>query len=221
MVISLQAIAADWPPLALSLQPRSEDCEPNFGLGWIFAELEDAPMIMHNGRTGGYYAFLGWLPEAGRGLVLLTNTSDAQGDQVATALLAGEALPTHNFPFGTLVVTAVLGGMMMIQGWQWARPLSSPDRFKVVEDSAEVLVVLAFCYQLGPWQWLPIVIWWGLLVLFVGLTLRRLWQLRWSKTGPRGRSRSPAESSPPISQWRYLRLVLTLLVLGWTMFCLR
>ncbi|NMF86222.1 serine hydrolase domain-containing protein [Nodosilinea sp. P-1105] len=89
------AIAADWPPLALSLQPHSEDCEPNFGLGWIFTELEDTPMIMHNGRTGGYYAFLGWLPEAGRGLVLLTNTSDAQGDQVATALLTGDPLPTR------------------------------------------------------------------------------------------------------------------------------
>lgn len=206
------AIAADWPPLALSLQPHSENCAPNFGLGWVFTELEDAPMIMHNGRTGGYYAFLGWLPEVGRGLVLLTNTSDAQGDQVATALLAGKALPARNLPFGTLVVTAFLGAMMIVQGWQLARPLSSPDRFKSVEDSAETLLLLALSYQLGPWQWLPIALWWGLLALFVGLALRRLWQLR---------SRSPSESSPPVSQWRYLKLVPTLLVLGWTMFCLR
>jgi len=206
------AIAADWPPLALSLQPHSEDCEPNFGLGWIFTELEDTPMIMHNGRTGGYYAFLGWLPEAGRGLVLLTNTSDAQGDQVATALLTEETLPTRNFPFGTLAVTAFLGGMLIVQGWQMVRSLNSPDRFKVGEDSAEVLLLLAFGYQLGPWQWLPIALWWGLLALFVGLTLRRLWQLR---------SRSLSASSPPVSQWRYLRLVPTLLVLAWTVLCLR
>ncbi|NJL50025.1 MAG: beta-lactamase family protein [Leptolyngbyaceae cyanobacterium SM2_5_2] len=46
------AMAADWPPLALSLQPQSEACEPNFGLGWILTEREDAPMVMHNGRTG-------------------------------------------------------------------------------------------------------------------------------------------------------------------------
>jgi D-alanyl-D-alanine-carboxypeptidase/D-alanyl-D-alanine-endopeptidase len=206
------AMATDWPPLALSLQPHSEDCEPNFGLGWVLTELEDAPMIMHNGRTGGYYAFLGWLPEAGRGLVLLTNTSDAQGDQVAAALLTGEALPTRDFPFGILMVTAFLGGMLMVQGWQLARPLRSPDRFKVVENSVEVLVLLAFSYQLGPWQWLPIAFWWGLLALFVGLTLRRLWQLPW---------RSPSESSPPVFQWRYLRLVPTLLVLAWVVLCLR
>jgi len=167
---------------------------------------------MHNGRTGGYYAFLGWLPEAGRGLVLLTNTSDAQGDQVATALLTEETLPTRNFPFGTLAVTAFLGGMLIVQGWQMVRSLNSPDRFKVGEDSAEVLLLLAFGYQLGPWQWLPIALWWGLLALFVGLTLLRLWQLR---------SRSLSASSPPVSQWRYLRLVPTLLVLAWTVLCLR
>lgn len=92
------AMAADWPPLALSLQPYGEGCDPNFGLGWILTELEDAPMVMHNGRTGGYYAFVGWLPEAGRGLVLLTNTSDAQGNQVATALLAGKPLPPETAP---------------------------------------------------------------------------------------------------------------------------
>jgi len=205
------AMAADWPPLALSLQPPSEDCDPNFGLGWIFTELEDAPMIMHNGRTGGYYAFLGWLPEAGRGLVLLTNTSDAQGDQVATALLAGKALPTRDFPFSTLLVTAVLGGMMIVQGWQLARPLSSPERLKFGEDSAETLVLLTLSYQLGPWQWLSIALWWGVLVLFVGLALRRLWQMP---------SRSPSESSHQISLGRYLRLLPTLLVLGWTIFCL-
>ena len=52
------AIAADWPPLALSLQPHSEACAPNFGLGWVFTELENAPMIMHNGlRAPGQHCW--------------------------------------------------------------------------------------------------------------------------------------------------------------------
>jgi hypothetical protein len=206
------AMAADWPPLALSLQPHSEDCEPNFGLGWIFTDLEDAPMVMHNGGTGGYYAFLGWLPEAGRGLVLLTNTSDVQGDQVAAALLSGQPLPPRDRTLGPLMVAAFLGGLLIVQGWQFARSQRHGDRFKFLEDSAEILLLLALSYQLGPWQWLPITLWWGLLVLFVGLIIRRLSQHRML---------SPAGASSPGSRWRSLRLLPTLLLLGWTIFCLR
>ncbi len=206
------AMAADWPPLALSLQPHSEDCEPNFGLGWVFTDLEDAPMIMHNGGTGGYYAFLGWLPEAGRGLVLLTNASDAQGDQVAAALLRGQPLPPRDRPLGSLMVAAFLGGLLIVQGWQFARSQRQRDRFKFLEDSAEILLLLALNYQLGPWQWLPIALWWGLLVLLVGLIITRLRQLR---------TLSPAGISSSRYRWRSLRLIPTLLVLGWTIFCLR
>lgn len=148
-------LAEDWPPLALSLQPHSADCEPNFGLGWVFTDLEDAPMVFQNGRTGGYYAFLGWLPETGRGLVLLTNTSDAQGDQVAAALLSGQPLPPRDRPLGPLMVAAFPGGMLIFQGWQSARSQRHRDRFKFLEDSAEIFLLLALSYQLGPWQWLP------------------------------------------------------------------
>ena len=206
------AMAADWPPLALSLQPQSEDCEPNFGLGWVFTNLEAAPIVMHNGRTGGYYAFLGWLPEADRGLVLLTNTSDARGDQVAAALLSGQPLSSRDRPLGPLIVAAFLGGLLIFQGWQFARSQRHRDLFKFLEDSVEILLLLALSYQLGPWQWLPIALWWGLLVLFIGLIINRL--------GPR-LTLPPPEASYPGSRWRSLRLLPTLLVLGWTIFCLR
>ena len=95
---------------------------------------------MHNGCTGGYYAFLGWLPEAGRGLVLLTNTSDAQGDQVAAALLRGQPLPSRARPLGLLMVAAFLGGLLIFQGWQFARSQRHRDRLKFFEDSAEILL---------------------------------------------------------------------------------
>jgi D-alanyl-D-alanine-carboxypeptidase/D-alanyl-D-alanine-endopeptidase len=206
------AMAADWPPLALSLQPYSENCEPDFGLGWVFTDLDEAPMIMHNGRTGGYYAFLGWLPEADRGLVLLTNISDAQGNQVATALLTGEPLPERPVSPGSLVWPLVLAGLLGYQGWQlWRSPLPS-SWLNVIEELIETLLYLALSYQLGPWQWLPIALWWGLVALFTGLTIRRLWQLR---TSP------PSTAASPGWAWRSLRLVPILLVLGWTVFCLR
>lgn len=206
------AMAADWPPLALSLQPYSEYCEPNFGLGWVFTDLEDAPMVMHNGRTGGYYAFLGWLPEAGRGLVLLTNTSDAQGDQVVTALLTGKPLPTRSVSAGSLMFALVLGGLLGYQGWYLLRSQRPYTWLKAVEELIETLLYLTLSYQLGPWQWLPIALWWGLLALFAGLTMRRLWPLR---------ILTPVEASSPGSRWRGIRLIPTLLVLGWTIFWLR
>jgi D-alanyl-D-alanine-carboxypeptidase/D-alanyl-D-alanine-endopeptidase len=206
------AMAADWPPLAISLQPDSEDCEPNFGLGWIFTELEDAPLVMHNGGTGGYYAFLGWLPEVGRGLVLLTNISDTQGDQVATALLTGEALPTRNLGAGSLILMLFLAGLLGYQAWYLLRSQPPSSWLKATEEVGETLFNLALAYQLGPWQWLPVALWWGLLILFVGLVLRRLRSLR---------ALPPAATSSPSSRWRSLRLVPTLLMLGWTLFCLR
>ncbi|MFQ4136160.1 serine hydrolase domain-containing protein [Nodosilinea sp. PGN35] len=204
------AMAADWPPLALSLQPQSEDCEPNFGLGWIFTELEGAPLIMHNGRTGGYYAFVGWLPDAERGLVLLTNTSDPQGDGVATALLTGEPLPDRTVDPGSGIVALVLVGLLGYQSWSLGR--SPPPRtwLKAAEELGETLLYLVLAYQLGPWQWLPVALWWGGLALLVGLSLRRLWRLR----------ASPPAASPG-SGWRSLGLVPTLLLLGWAIVGLR
>lgn len=206
------AMAADWPPLALSLQPQNAGCEPNFGLGWIFTDLEDTPMIFHNGRTGGYYAFVGWLPEVGRGLVLLTNFSDAQGNQVATALLTGEPLPHRELPLVLLMMAAFLGGLLIIQVWQFARSQRHQNRFKFLESSSEILVLLSLSYQLGPWQWLPIALWWSLLAVFIGLIIRRLWQHR---TLP------PAEAYLPGFYERGLRLLPTLASLGWIIFCLR
>jgi len=206
------AMAADWSPLALSLQPYSETCEPNFGLGWVFTDLEGAPMIMHNGRTGGYYAFLGWLPEADRGLVLLTNTSDARGNQVATALLTGAPLPDRPLSASPLVWALVLAGLLGYQGWHLWRSPKSSSWLQIAENLATTLLYLALSYQLGPWQWLPIALWWGLVALLAGLTLRQLWQFR----------TSPPAAVPSLSWgWYSLRLVPTLMVLGWTLFCLR
>lgn len=212
------AMAADWPPLALSLQPQSEDCEPNFGLGWVFTDVDGAPMIMHNGRTGGYYAFVGWLPEAEQGLVLLTNTSDAQGDEVAKALLTGSPLPTCRPGASSIILALVLAGLLGYQSWTLWRSPSPTSWMDAIEEALETSLYLALAYQLGPWQWLPLALWWVLLVLLVGLSLRRQWLRRGWKTGL---SRSPSDSAAPVTPWRYLRLMPNLLLLGWTILYLR
>ncbi len=101
---------------------------------------------------------------------------------------------------------------MGYQGWYLLRSQRPYTWLKAVEELIETLLYLTLSYQLGPWQWLPIALWWGLLALFAGLTMRRLWPLR---------ILTPVEASSPGSRWRGIRLIPTLLVLGWTIFWLR
>lgn len=210
------AMAADWPPMALSLRSHPHVCpidQPSFGLGWIFNSFDDMLAIMHNGSTGGYYAFLGWQPEAGRGLVLLTNTSDTRSEQVAIAMLRGQSLPPVNVVnIRVLTGSVFLGLLLVYRGWQLINSRLPTNTLNAGQEILETSLFLALGYQLGPWQWLPIGLWWGCSVLFVGLSANRLRQL------PLLRLSSPLSRSEP---WQCLRFGLTLLILSWVMGCLR
>jgi CubicO group peptidase (beta-lactamase class C family) len=50
------------------------------GLGWHIKEGKEGDVIWHNGGTGGYRAFVGFVKETGQGLVLLTNSSTGSDD---------------------------------------------------------------------------------------------------------------------------------------------
>ena len=59
------------------------------GLGWHLIQRDAREtLVWHNGGTGGYSSFLGFYPEAGMGVVLLTNTANtAAVDGAAIGLL--------------------------------------------------------------------------------------------------------------------------------------
>lgn len=87
--------AAAGTPVAATLEEHWSEAEgrQGAGLGWAVTRREGERMLWHNGLTGGYYAFVGFLPERQRGLVMLTNARHA-GDAFAVSLLRGEqALP--------------------------------------------------------------------------------------------------------------------------------
>ncbi|WP_206071122.1 hypothetical protein, partial [Nodosilinea sp. P-1105] len=119
---------------------------------------------------------------------------------------------------GSLILTLVLASFLGYQGWTLWRSPPPASRFKAIEEALEPSLYLALAHQLEPWQWLPLTLWWVLLVLLVRLSLRRLWPLPGGKTGS---SRSPSDSTPPVTPWRYLSLVPTLLLLGWIILGLR
>ncbi|PIB32664.1 serine hydrolase [Maribacter sp. 4G9] len=54
--------------------------ELSVGLGWHIKEGSNGDIIWHNGGTGGYRAFAGFVKESGQGVVLLTNSTNGADD---------------------------------------------------------------------------------------------------------------------------------------------
>lgn len=50
------------------------------GLGWHIAKGKNGDVIWHNGGTGGYMAFAGFVKETGVGVVVLTNSTESTDD---------------------------------------------------------------------------------------------------------------------------------------------
>ncbi len=50
------------------------------GLGWHIAKGKNGDVIWHNGGTGGYRAFAGFVKETGTGVVVLTNSTESVDD---------------------------------------------------------------------------------------------------------------------------------------------
>jgi len=65
---------------------RSEDSNPIVGLGWHTMEQDGVQIIWHNGGTGGYRTFAGFIKGGDKGVVVLSN-SDAGVDDIGIHLL--------------------------------------------------------------------------------------------------------------------------------------
>ncbi len=50
------------------------------GLGWHIKKGSNGDVIWHNGGTGGYRAFAGFVKESGKGVVVLTNSTTGADD---------------------------------------------------------------------------------------------------------------------------------------------
>lgn len=63
--------------MEIARTPRQHDpaLGMDIGLGWIIATEGDRRFVWHNGATGGYASFIGFDPEAGEGIVILSNAS--------------------------------------------------------------------------------------------------------------------------------------------------
>ena len=66
--------------MALTMQPTFKtDKQSSVGLGWQMLSLRKATVYWHNGGTGGFRSYVGFLPEKNRAVVLLCNYARAEG----------------------------------------------------------------------------------------------------------------------------------------------
>lgn len=76
-----------YPAMQLAHQNSgSEDSNPIVGLGWHTMESDGTEIIWHNGGTGGYRAFAGFIKDGNKGVVVLSN-SNASIDDIGIHLL--------------------------------------------------------------------------------------------------------------------------------------
>jgi CubicO group peptidase (beta-lactamase class C family) len=71
------------PQVEMPAPPEPEVQQPHYALGWIHESYRGHPLVFHNGAIDGFTVHLGFLPETGQGLIILTNR-DLARDAVMT-----------------------------------------------------------------------------------------------------------------------------------------
>jgi CubicO group peptidase (beta-lactamase class C family) len=70
-----------YPALQLSHKnSRPPDASPRVGLGWQISPTATSEIIWHNGGTGGYFSFAGFIKGGDKGVVVLTNSASSVDD---------------------------------------------------------------------------------------------------------------------------------------------
>ena len=90
MAAYLAAVADGTAPgAAAATEVLHEASGERTAMTWFLEETGGTPLTWHNGMTGGFAAFAGFVPDSGRGLVILTDTARSV-DEVARDVLSGE-----------------------------------------------------------------------------------------------------------------------------------
>jgi D-alanyl-D-alanine-carboxypeptidase/D-alanyl-D-alanine-endopeptidase len=91
--------------MRMTHEPRMErDDGGAQGLGWGIRRVGSRRMLAHGGGTAGYSTYVGFDPDLGVGVVMLTNTGDFDDDIASDFLRRGAPLstPTVDLPQGIL-----------------------------------------------------------------------------------------------------------------------
>lgn len=77
--------------MQLAHQPRhNKGAAGRNGLGWVISQGAEGDVIWHNGVTGGFRSFIGFVKETGKGVVVMTNCN-ISADDIGMRLLNSNA----------------------------------------------------------------------------------------------------------------------------------
>lgn len=90
----------------LSVRRPTERPDRQVALGWHVNTSPVGDIVWHNGGTGGYRTFMGFIRETGVGIVVLSNVATASGsDDIGFHLLSGKPL-NDDFPERTSIAVS-------------------------------------------------------------------------------------------------------------------
>ena len=144
---------------------------PEANLSWASSQKDG--MRWHNGRTGGYASFAGFLPDRQRAIVVLTS-GGASPDAFGAALLRDEEPaidrpePEDAFWLGfTIIFTALAPLALILLARQ---PFARLDYLTAVLDAAWLL---ALTWTLGAWLQIPIAVWYAVATVAFALAIHQ------------------------------------------------
>ncbi len=118
----------------------SEDSNSMVGLGWFTVSQDGMEIIHHNGGTGGYVSFAGFVKGGDKGVVVLTN-SNASVDDIGIHLLHPTAPLNTPKPFISMKIKSIIKieGIETATKKYWELKESQADDYNFGEDELNSL----------------------------------------------------------------------------------
>lgn len=178
MTVFVQAAMGAEPGSAMAVSIEEK-------LGWARSERDGRVMVWHNGRVGGFHAFIGFLPDEGRGVVVLSNASH-NGDPFAVSILRGEPnippVTDHWLLIGMTVLFPLIGLLLL-----WGAYHAPVSRLHGLDALASAAFLLALAYRIGAWAVVPVMLWYAMAAGSVALAVMMAMRLRPAPWLPAGR----------------------------------
>ena len=102
-------------------EPRRNDGDAQFGLGWGVRDTPRGRVLAHGGGTGGFSTYIVFNPDLGIGAVRLTNTTGFGDDLMSDFVVRGAPLAIPEVEVGRETLASYVGEYSLGQNRLWVR----------------------------------------------------------------------------------------------------
>lgn len=127
--------------MELAQTPRHDKAGDRVGLGWFISKGSLGDVFAHNGGTGGYRTFAGFVKETGRGVVVLTNSGSSDADDIGMHLLDPQSPIQEVKPDYSYVIKQMIdkeGHEGLLKKYKNLKA-ENPDKYYLDEDAINTL----------------------------------------------------------------------------------